>query len=252
MPCLTLPKSRSVQTEDQSKSFRKLPEADLEQIDKIIQDGESLIDLWEVSPFRLESDEPLSEMVTDILFPGNPLLCCGWDFWRCQTKPRERWRSRLSSMQFVPSPMREVKGRTLKGKISQRSLHNLGSRRFLVIEFDFREKNSDGSNTQFTALLRKLSGAGFEIQDLYASLLLHLAERAPLALVVHSGGKSLHGWFYCLGQLDHRLYQFMEYAVSFGADPITWTRCQLVRMPEGLRDTGIRQRIFFFNPGVIK
>ena len=36
-------------------------------------------------------------------------------------------------------------------------------------------------------------------------MLLHLAERAPMALVVHSGGKSLHGWFYCVGQPEDRL-----------------------------------------------
>ncbi|NCX75980.1 MAG: cold shock domain-containing protein, partial [Actinobacteria bacterium] len=31
--------------------------------------------------------------------------------------------------------------------------------------------------------------------DQQAGILIHLGERAPLALAVSSGGKSLHGWF---------------------------------------------------------
>ena len=71
------------------------------------------------------------------------------------------------------------------------------------------------------------------------------------ALVVHSGGKSLHGWFYCAGQPEEELRKFMRYAVSLGADPATWTRCQLVRLPGGLRDNGQRQTVLFCNPAVL-
>ena len=81
---------------------------------------------------------------------------------------------------------------------------------------------------------------------------MHLAERAPLALAVHSGSKSLHGWFYCVGQSEERLRDFMRYAVMLGADPATWTRCQFVRMPDGMRDNGKRQTVYFFNPEVVK
>ena len=49
-------------------------------------------------------------------------------------------------------------------------------------------------------------------------LLLHLASHAPLALVVHSGIKSIHGWFYCIGQPEEKLRSFMRYAVSLGAE----------------------------------
>ena len=44
----------------------------------------------------------------------------------------------------------------------------------------------------------------------------------------------------------------MRYAVSLGADPATWTRCQFVRMPDGLRPRAgawpVRQQVFHFNP----
>ena len=104
------------------------------------------------------------------------------------------------------------------------SWSNTGPRRFLVCEFD--------------------TGA----PDDHAALLLHLATRAPLVLAVHSGGKSLHGWFYCAGQAEEKLRRFMSYAVGIGADPATWTRSQFVRMPDGQRENGKRQVVYFFNP----
>jgi hypothetical protein len=88
--------------------------------------------------------------------------------------------------------------------------------------------------------------------DDHAALLLHLAASAPLALAVHSGGKSLHGWFYCAGQSETRLRAFMCAAVALGADRATWTRSQFVRMPDGLRDKRKRQMVYYFNPGVVQ
>jgi hypothetical protein len=44
----------------------------------------------------------------------------------------------------------------------------------------------------------------------------------------------------------------MNYAVSLGADSATWTRSQFVRMPDGMREGGARQMVYFFNPEVLK
>jgi hypothetical protein len=85
-----------------------------------------------------------------------------------------------------------------------------------------------------------------EVDD-HAALLIHLGGYAPLVCAVHSGGKSLHGWFYVRGQLDEKMLRFFRYAVSLGADPATWTRSQFVRMPDGVRDDGKRQTVFFLN-----
>jgi hypothetical protein len=83
-------------------------------------------------------------------------------------------------------------------------------------------------------------------------VLQHLAERAPLALAVHSASKSVHAWFYCVGQSEEKLHRFMQYAVSLGADSAMWIRSQFTRMPDGTRGNGERQAVFFFNPGVLK
>jgi hypothetical protein len=124
--------------------------------------------------------------------------------------------------------MSEVWGKTKGGKKSQHTLSNTGPRRFLVVEQD--------------------SGTA----DEQASVLLHLAGMAPLVLAVHSGSKSIHGWFYCVGKPEERLRAFMNYAVSLGADRATWTRSQFVRMPDGTRDNGKRQAVYFFNPEVLQ
>ena len=205
------------------------PNKNVEQREAIISKGGDLADLWERSPIRCDGEYPTAENVMDILFPDNPLLCCASRLERPLTRPLSEWRDFLSRQQFiVPNPMTARKGVTQDGKPSNRSLLNTGSRRFLIVEQD-----------QGTT-------------DEQAAVLLHLASHWPLALVCHSGGKSLHGWFYCHRQPENRIERFMRYAVSIGADPATWLRCQFVRMPEGIREDGARQQIYFFNPSLIK
>ncbi len=129
---------------------------------------------------------------------------------------------------IVPSPMSARTGRTQDGRVSEHTLDNTGPRRFLIIEQD--------------------SGDA----DEQAAVLLHLAQRAPLALAVHSGSKSIHGWFLAEGEPEDDLHAFMRRAVTLGADRATWTRSQFVRMPDGFRDNGRRQTVHFFNPEVIR
>jgi hypothetical protein len=79
-------------------------------------------------------------------------------------------------------------------------------------------------------------------------LISHLAGYAPLVCAVHSGGKSLHGWFQARGCEESRIERFFRYAVSRGADPATWTRSQFARMPNGTRENGRKQGIYYLNP----
>lgn len=185
----------------------------------------TLSDLWEASPVRLEDNINRAELVIDALFPGNPLLCVGRSMSDFKTRHREELRGEMAELALiVPSPMTAVTGLTQDGRPSEHSLSNTGDRRFLVIEQD--------------------SGT----LDDQAGVLLHLKRKAPMVLAVHSGKKSIHGWFYCAGRDEEFLRRFMRYAVALGADRATWTRSQFVRMPDGRRDDGSRQTIFFFNP----
>ncbi|MEI9866390.1 MAG: hypothetical protein WDN00_17910 [Limisphaerales bacterium] len=203
---------------------KKWPSVNKEQREAIVRENGGLADLWELSRPRIDDNGHHTEEIIDQLFPGNPLLCCGKSNSDFDTKPREDWRGELSSLQLiVPSPMCACEGVTKEGKSSKHTLSNTGDRRFLICEFD----------TGTT--------------DEHAALLIHLAGFAPMVCAVHSGGKSLHGWFFVAGHAEEKVRKFFRYAVSLGADRATWTRSQFVRMPDGARDNGNRQIVFFLN-----
>jgi hypothetical protein len=202
----------------------KWPGVNREQRTAILRDNGGLADLWELSKPRIEDNGQHTEEIVDKLFPSNSLLCCGKSSQEFDTKPREDWRGKMSALALiVPSPMSAVTGITKDGKESKHTLANTGARRFLICEFD--------------------TGTA----DEHAALLIHLGMFAPLVCAVHSGNKSLHGWFYVHSQSDAKVEKFFRYAVSLGADRATWTRSQFVRMPDGTRDNSNRQTVFFLN-----
>jgi hypothetical protein len=130
-----------------------------------------------------------------VLFPGNPLLCAGRSHSSFDTRSREQWRGKLANLSvIVPNPMTARRGRTQDGKTSAHTLETTGPRRFLVIEQD-------------TGTI-----------DEQAAVLLHLAQQAPLTVAVHSGSKSIHGWFYCAGQRGERLRKFMPGGFLFQSE----------------------------------
>ena len=178
------------------------PKLDREKRTSVIaESGVGLVDLWESSSVRIEDNNCHTEAIIDALFPGNPLLCAGKNNYDFGTRSRSEWRGTLAALQLiVPSPMTDRIGRTQDGRESAHALSITGARRFLVVEQD--------------------SGT----IDEQAAVLLHLAAYAPLALAVHSGGKSIHGWFYCLGQSEETLHDAMWFMVTLGADPATWSR----------------------------
>jgi len=205
------------------------PKVNTEQREAVIASCGGLVDLWEISPLRFADNESHTEHIIDVLFPGDPLLCAGKSHCDFETRSRSEWRGELARLQVIgPNPMIARVGRMQDGKASAHALETTGPRRFLVIEQD--------------------SGT----LDEQSAVLLHLAGLAPLAVAVHSGGKSIHGWFYSGGQQEEKLRGFMQYAVSLGADSQMWTRSQFARMPDGIRDNGKRQTVYFFYPGVVK
>lgn len=161
----------------------------------------------------------------DALFPDAEWLCLAVDHpATARSRRREKWTFGPADMcgLVVPSPMTGPSGRGLDGRTSHRCLGNTGQRQWLVIEFD---KLSDG---------KPMSA------DDQVALHWHLKAAAEamdwprLVLVVNSAGKSVHGWYGPVtAEADARA--LMEYAVLLGADPATWNRCQLIRLPAGRR-----------------
>jgi len=154
-----------------------------------------LADLWEASPWRCDEGTD-AEHYLDILFPGNPLLCLGRDMSNFRTAPRVNFRGNAAANSLiVPSPMTSIWGLTKTGQRSMHTLASTGPRRYLVTEFD---------NATF---------------DEQAAIIDHLSEYAPLAMVLSSGGKSLHAWWPCAGCTNDWLVRFFSYAVSLTSTP---------------------------------
>jgi len=233
-----------------STSLPKWPPVNVRLVQSVIGSGSGLADLYEQSPLQFCDNKPHTEEVIDRLFPCDSLICCASSKVKFATRPRESLRGKLSKFQLiVPNPMISRTGRTLDGRLSEHSLANTGKRRFLVIEFDPAkwadlrpvERAEHGSEDRYYTAKR----------DEQAAILLYLAQQAPLALAVNSGGKSIHGWFFCEGCDESLLRQFMATAIALGADRTGWTRSQFVRMPDGTRDNGARQAVIFFHPEVV-
>jgi hypothetical protein len=126
----------------QATTVERWADPEFELIEAVAQRGNGLVDLWEASPIRVDSNQAKTEEIIDSLFPGNPLLCCGWTRHQFDTRPRSRW-YKLHNLQFiVPNPMTATVGLTKSRKLSGHALSNIGPRRFLIVEFDFESNNS--------------------------------------------------------------------------------------------------------------
>ena len=186
----------------------------------------TLADLRCSSPVVCFQADPL--LVLNRLFSSEDLVCLAADIRSPVTKPLQEAVPDLRQMRLVvPSPMSSRSGLTKTGQPSARCLSNVGPVRFLVVEFD------SGSFDEQAGYIRFLS------------------QYAPLALVVNSGSKSLHGWFNLQDWSEEDRRHFFELGVMLGADKATWCPCQMVRCPFGRRENGNLQDVVFFDPSVL-
>lgn len=126
---------------------------------------------------------------------------------------------------IVANPMWYTTGRNQEGEMSRRchrSAANERGRRYMVVEFD------QGSLERQAALLAALH-----------------SEAHPLVMVVFSGGKSLHGWFFVQDLPPPKPLQFFQAAARLGCDTSLWDRAKLVRMPGGIRNNQTLQPILY-------
>jgi hypothetical protein len=241
------------------------PERDYQLIDELVRAGAGAEALLRTSPWTIGEGGLAPDKVVRWMFSGtlqgtdpegDPLVCAGpkTDFMR--TNRLSQWGHSFRNQTFiVPNPMSKVQGINQKGKLSWRCLDNTGERWYLVIDCDIRKSGSDEPGS-WNALLEAWAEKGITIADANAAILWKLSEWLPLVLVVYSGGTSDHGWFSFRGVDEREMRKFMRNAVVLGADHVTWTRCQPVRMPEGIRwedkSPPVRQRVLYFDPWTIQ
>ena len=227
------------------------PQPDLTAIEKVTLSGPGLFDLWELSPVKVEDSDSHAEEIIDTLLPGNPLLCVGESSYQFATQRRKDWRGQLASLPLiVPNPMLYPCDFTQENELSEHTKSATARRVYQVVEFDFAERDKNGKETIWAQLVRKWRANKIEIADACASLILYLRKQlSTLSCCTHSGGKSLHGWFRVLDKLNlSQQREFMNLAVSLGADRATWVESQFVRIPDGLRDNGCRQTCYYLDP----
>ena len=214
----------------------RYPAPDPARIAAAVKDGPAARDLSLHSPIALNdaANTNSGEIVRTLFSTAetpDPWVCVGKDPAEFATRRLSAWlkADRLEEFALiVPSAMTARAGKTKDGRQSEHTLENTGSRRYVVVEFD-----------RGTA-------------DDHAARLWHLAGFAPLALVVHSGGKSLHGWFPVGDTPPENVERFMRYSAVIGADPALFrNRSQFVRLPGGTRDDGRRQAVVWWNPAAL-
>lgn len=67
-----------------------------------------------------------------------------------------------------------------------------------------------------------------------------------------SFGREIAAWLvFVEGSGEDLVFRFYRYAVSIGADRATFLKSQFVRMPDGMRDNGKLQGVYYFNPLMI-
>lgn len=189
----------------------------------------ALEDMWEDSPLNLHECAP-AEILT-LLYEPTDLVCCG-SVNQFMTLTVSDWLNGDHWMgdQVVPNPSRLKLGVTLsnKSRLSAHSRDATGERRYIVVESDDEELSFDEK----------------------ASVLKYLSDRVggDLKMVVHTGGKSLHGW-YKADPDEFINWKFMELACLLGADPRMWLPEQLARLPNAVRIKNQKlQKTFYFDP----
>jgi hypothetical protein len=75
-----------------------------------------------------------------------------------------------------------------------------------------------------------------------------LFESGRVAIVVDSGGKSLHFWLYVADIDDSAKTAVCQRMMQLGCDSAIKKPAQYFRMPSGKRDNGNPQPVLYFNP----
>ena len=244
----------------------KYPDPDVAETERIVAVYPSVnLDTLRKSPRNRASDYTQAQIIEAITYPKQ-LICAGLAFnaptvWPIETILGKR--SELLPMWefIVANPMSKRMGRT-KGthdkppRDYERTDDNAcleENRRWLIVECDFA-KERDGKPTIWFATIEKWEAQGITVKDAAARILFHLltTHHQKVALVVDSGGKSLHCWINARAFEPGKMKEFQDHACKLGADWRSYLLSQWVRFPGGSRrkDDGAvaRQEILYFDP----
>lgn len=189
------------------------------------------IDEWRAASPVKEPEQRPPEEILRMLFADDDTLVCAGRSMSCFFTGTLSEHGDLRGHQFVvPGPMSARRGRTKSDpeRWSDHTLENTGPRMFFVLDFDEPPPEH------------------------HASIIRHLAQFRSPALILSSGGKSLHGWFPIFPGKSCKNVLFERLAIGLGADSVLFrNRSQFVRMPNGTRENGKMQEVAYLDPGSV-
>jgi hypothetical protein len=232
------------------KVKEQLPLDDIERIDK--ENRHITYDRL-LARCKIPSRKPVE--LLPLLFPGDPCLVIGKYIEVTRVLALRQYR-KPSCLSFItPNSFREG---------GKRCRLDVVKRLYVIVEFDCFKDYSDGLDKQCRLIWHLAQEPVFDSgRSRSRSSRRRRADDDDgdrlmpwLALMLFSGGKSIHGWFDVRGWSEWQVYAFMRKAVLLGADPAPYKPEQPVRLPEGFNYTakngwgklGRRQKVIYWNP----
>jgi hypothetical protein len=197
-------------------------------------ESDSEMDLIEASPYRLLGD-PEKDGITllEALYKPDEYLFIGSVFDKTVKQVKDWLNSSIDFPHIIPNPMTGEFAITGNGAESRRCEGTVADLRYAVCEMDGVPIN------QQVAFWNKA------------------VKKLPVAAVIHSGGKSLHGWVRVdcgtdaeKWDKDVKGWLFAQFGKMYGFDMACSNRARLSRMPGHLRDTRVRQVLLYLNGGL--
>ena len=187
------------------------------------------MELMEVSPVRLLDVEDEAKLLLETLYSKDDHLFIG-DTYSSSVKPVFEWLGEDLSdhPHIIPNPMTGAVGQTTEGKDSLRCEATVADMRYAVCEMD-----------EVSLELQ----VGFWMRCIEMKL--------PVAAVIHSGSKSLHGWIHVNCKQDAEKWEkdvkgwlFNEFGAKYGWDRACSNRARLSRLAGHQRDKGLQQLLY--------
>jgi hypothetical protein len=188
-----------------------------------------MMDLIESSPIRLLDNVTRdAHTLLEVLYNEDDILFIG-DTYSTKVKTVREWMDDtelLSNPFIIPNPMTGLSGTTQTGKESYRCEATVKECRYCIIEMD---------DTPI---------------DEQVCFWLDAIERLPVACVIRSGSKSLHGWIRVDCPIDKwntdvKVKLFENIFVPMGADKSCSNKARLSRLPGHDRKDKERQRLLY-------
>ena len=190
------------------------------------------MELLESSQTKLGAFKNDGRLLLETLYAPDEYLFIG-GVYDCKVQQVKHWMDKHDFPHIIPNPMTGEYGETGTGKESRRCDATVADLRYAVCEMDSVPYGKQ---------------VAFWLECIRLGL--------PVAAVIHSGNKSLHGWLKVNCGIDSdkwdnlvRDWWFKDFGAHYGLDPACQNKARLSRMPGHERKQGM-QKLLYLNGAV--